>query len=733
MIRMFNRNNWFMRLLIPYVLFLLLALSLGWLIYEKTLELVGNEARNSNLHMLEQVKSTLDGRLAEMDTIIMQVANDPKVLRFQQVNEPFEGTNTYKVLATQKDLYNYSVSNKFILNYLIYYRNSDFIIAPSLMYESDKFYRLVLQYEGMDYEQWHAAFFEGNNRKRFLPATNATYLGNPRSIVTYSHPLGNPPGKAQGSIVVLINNNEIMKLIGGLDIKDGGWAYIADEQGNIISSTGTYTKLDPASMSSQSGFIAESRHTEGNMITYTRSTSNGWYYVLAQSPHVVLEKANYVKRITFSMTLVFLVIGIVLAYFFTSRNSRKLSYVLDNNLVLQEEIEKQAPLLRATLIDRLLKGELVAGGEMEKLLKHQQLSTQITFAAAAIVQFAPGDSYEGERLKELDRLRVIIKEMLRNEHAYPIHHDVAEDKIVLLFLENDISTDACMHRMGALFNKITDVFLSQFHLSLNIASGGVYTSMLDVSRSYGEAKHALNYSLRKQLQGIVWFHQLPDLSDSHYYPGEIETRLMNHAKAGDLNEVNLLIDDIYERNFVKRNLVPSIQRLLLYDMAGSLMKLRQQLSLEEEIDVLTLLRNANDSDDLASVFRYIKQLYSNICKVLLERRKSQNVRLLQSIQHSLQTMYINADLNLDTIADQTGISKVYISSFFKEQTGVNFSDYLENLRMDKARVMLSDTGLTVNEIAQQTGYSSTNSFCRAFKRINGISPTAYRSSNPSYP
>ncbi|GGG58015.1 helix-turn-helix domain-containing protein [Paenibacillus radicis (ex Gao et al. 2016)] len=723
-----NKHVWFIRLLVPYMLFLFLALTLGWLIYNNTLDLLDNEARRNNLHMLEQVKTTLDGRFTEIDTIVKKAANDPKLLRFQQVKEPFEGTNTYKLLATQKDLYNFSIFNKFIVNYMIYYRNSDIVISPSQLYQADQFYKQVLNYDDMSYEQWHQLFFEGENSKRFLPAADALYLHKSKSIITYSYPLGLIPSLSQGSIVVLIDNNEILKLLSGLDIKDGGWAYIADDKGNIISSTGEYNKLDLSMFSQNKGFITESQQTGQKMITYVHSSANGWYYVLAQSPHVVLEKVNYVKRITFGFTLAFLVIGVVVAYFFTSRNSRKVSHVLNNNQALQEEIEKQAPLLRATFFERLLKGELVSGHEMEAMLKRQHLSAQISSSAVVIVQFSPANHYEeGDQLKELDRQRVIIKETLRANNQFPIHyHDVAEDKIALLFLETDIDSDACKQKIRFVAKELTDAMLQQFQITLNIAAGGVYESLLDLSRSYGEAKHALHFSLRLQQQGIVWFSELPQQSDVHYYPGELETRLMNHAKNGDVDEVNLLLNDIYERNFVQRNLSPSIQRLLIYDMASSLLKLNDQLSLENETDILSLLGKADNSDDLAAVFRFSQRLYGDICEWMLERKMRSNVKLLENILHYLHTMYRNADLNLDTVADQAGISKVYLSQLFKEKTGSNFSDYLESLRMEQSRKLLSDTTLSVNEIAVQTGYNSTNSFCRAFKRINGISPTAYR-------
>ncbi|MFB9277478.1 helix-turn-helix domain-containing protein [Cohnella cellulosilytica] len=726
--RRFGRDNWFMRLLLPYAFFLAMALTASGLIYERTLDLVGEEERNTHLHLLNQVKSTLDGRLAEIDTLAMQVANDPRLLQLQQIKEPFEGTNTFKMLAAQKGLYHFDVTNKFILDYMIYYRNSETVLTPSTLYLADAFYGFAFDYEDMTQERWRRTFFEEENRKLVLPAMPVRYKGKAHSVVTYNYPLGTIPSVSRGSVVMLIDNGQILKLLRSLVDEKEGWAYIADNRGNVISSIGDYVRLDPELMGGRTGWVSESAPTRGMHVTYARSSENGWYYVLAQSPRIVLAKVHYVKRITLGTTLGFLAVGLALAYVFTSRNSRTVARMLDSHYALREEMRKQEPILRTSIIERLLKGEIV-GGEMEGMMKRLRMNPRISAIAAAIVHFIPTENVEEKRLKELARLRILLRELLREWPAVAIHgHETAEDKIVLLFLASDTSEEECARTMEALFDRITGIDPAELRADLYVASGGIYSAPIDVSRSYGEAKQALNYAHWRQLRGLTRFGELPDLSDSHYYPGEIETRLTNHAKAGDAGEVALLLDDIYERNFRKRNLPFAIQKLLLYEMAGSLMKVKEQLALEPDDDVRRLLSTTDDAESPAEAFQAVRGLYADICERVVRRKKSRNVQLLERIRGLIQEQYGNADLNLDAVADQAGISRVYFSSFFKEQTGVNFSDYLENLRMDSARVMLRDAPATVNEIAQRCGYGSTNSFSRAFKRIHGISPTIYRES-----
>ena len=88
--------------------------------------------------------------------------------------------------------------------------------------------------------------------------------------------------------------------------------------------------------------------------------------------------------------------------------------------------------------------------------------------------------------------------------------------------------------------------------------------------------------------------------------------------------------------------------------------------------------------------------------------------------------YADADLSLTSVADQFGISEPYLSNIFKQTQGINFSTYVEILRIGYAKNLLKTTSLTVGEISGLVGYGSTNSFCRDFKRVTGLSASEYR-------
>lgn len=83
-------------------------------------------------------------------------------------------------------------------------------------------------------------------------------------------------------------------------------------------------------------------------------------------------------------------------------------------------------------------------------------------------------------------------------------------------------------------------------------------------------------------------------------------------------------------------------------------------------------------------------------------------------------------LTLDSVARQLGISKSYFSHLFKDYTQMTFIEYLIRERINRAETMLWGPKKKILDIAMECGFSSISSFNRTFKRVKGISPTAFR-------
>ena len=83
-------------------------------------------------------------------------------------------------------------------------------------------------------------------------------------------------------------------------------------------------------------------------------------------------------------------------------------------------------------------------------------------------------------------------------------------------------------------------------------------------------------------------------------------------------------------------------------------------------------------------------------------------------------------IRLNDVAQAVALSPKYLSRVFKQQVGIDFSDYRLNIQMDKAKIFLVKFDYNVNQVAEKLGYENSESFSRQFKKIVHFTPTAYR-------
>lgn len=84
------------------------------------------------------------------------------------------------------------------------------------------------------------------------------------------------------------------------------------------------------------------------------------------------------------------------------------------------------------------------------------------------------------------------------------------------------------------------------------------------------------------------------------------------------------------------------------------------------------------------------------------------------------------NITLTGLAEKYSISVSYLSELLKEYLQLSFSEYISSKRIQKAKELLADDSLSIEQIAEQTGYNDYFYFTKVFKKNTGISPSKYR-------
>ena len=86
-------------------------------------------------------------------------------------------------------------------------------------------------------------------------------------------------------------------------------------------------------------------------------------------------------------------------------------------------------------------------------------------------------------------------------------------------------------------------------------------------------------------------------------------------------------------------------------------------------------------------------------------------------------------LTLDDIAESMFLNKDYISHLFKKETGYSLMGYVILLRINHAKLLLTETEKSITDIALECGYTDFAYFSKQFKQLTGVNPSAFRKEN----
>lgn len=114
-----------------------------------------------------------------------------------------------------------------------------------------------------------------------------------------------------------------------------------------------------------------------------------------------------------------------------------------------------------------------------------------------------------------------------------------------------------------------------------------------------------------------------------------------------------------------------------------------------------------------------------IQRVHKQRMNPKYSQQIQSCAAYIET-HLDENLTLGRLAKEVGYSEYHLSRKFKEETGENIRDYIKYARIERARILLSTTDLSIREIAEQLCFCASSHFAKVFYDVTGLLPQQYR-------
>lgn len=208
---------------------------------------------------------------------------------------------------------------------------------------------------------------------------------------------------------------------------------------------------------------------------------------------------------------------------------------------------------------------------------------------------------------------------------------------------------------------------------------------------------------------------------------EQEKAFLSALEVSDRTSIKRLIGEIFERLRGKRIKSRSLQAIV-----GELIQLADKVRWKSGLDRLQQTYagptaptrdQLGENADINSIEAWVEALYLSLLDQLASQQfKGYSHYVKQAMQHIRE--HYKDNLSLDWVAESVGITPSYLGKLFKEETGSNFSEYVNRFRIEKSKQYI-ESGHKIKDLFHEIGFSSYNYFFKVFKDVEGVTPQTY--------
>lgn len=714
----------------------LLALVICILGFRRTLSIVEQSTLRDSRNLLRQGVSEIETTLENMHRLGLEVSNSEPVLSLSQ-STPDDGTAYYRAvqaalndLMTSGSYYDPDMTQRCFL----YLSSIDRVLYNGAAYGKSVFQQYPDKWD-IAMEEWLSACISDARTPFFQPTESGSAL--------YVFPCrsGKFATEKPGAMTFLIGNEFFSEKMPFLSEYSAYTLLVYEDGQQIFACDGLQCAEELAERWQAQ---PESMVLDGRLALQISTGNTARDYLL------VLPQKEAMLGLQQLSTTIFVLLGIAilleaaLTFFFSLRNGRPINAIAtalhkedetavystdlrDLNARIEQELEEKRldrPALQTSFFHDLLKASFVSTAEMKWQAQRAGLELQGNSYCAASLRLFPNIepwSVEGRTVATANALQEMMERKLEELYSgrfWTYRHNVM---VGLYIFENINGTD-----WDGLLQTLTETVRwleRESQISVCWGVGTPYNDLMQLWKSVEEANSMLD--MEGVNSKVRLYLDAPRESDPYYLPYSVEESLVKGLRSGSSSEVSHSMELIQEENLTQRTLNLKQLQELNHRISGILREQIKRLAYNESLFHMVNDLETACQDGTAEYFIQARFLCSAICQESAREKNTQRSDRIRAILNFIQTEYGNPELGLTLVGDRFGISEAYLSTVFKAEVGSNFADYLEQVRIQAACQLLQE-GALVSQVATDTGYSSVQSFRRAFKRVMGVSPSSYR-------
>lgn len=746
----------FLNYFISYLVVLGLAVLLSIVVYFYSFRVIKEQAAQVNQTVLETMRVDMDGRIGEVHKLISGILLDSNVQKTVKAKGAFSLSDRETLYNLYTSLLAKSASLNFLHDIFIFYNYTDTVLSLNGHMDNELFYELY-------YKQDEYSLKDLVELMQKTWTWNTSIIKNSKGVeevlfLQTALPIGNTLPAA--TIAVSIEEGRFQTWMQNLKWDPSVDIFMINQNGEMIG--GGKETAEKLAGHSYEEFLKESIIIAGElyMVDVTRSQETDWSYVVLTPMNKAKETASKILVVMLSGLIVCIAIGIIAAYYLTRFNYNPIKNIielfekrpLDSSMEGKRDIGNEyqwlSEQIKQFFMEHQKAQKLVY--DKSKVLKDHILYRLVTRPYDPMRQGADilgeGASIEmglpwnlvllvmltskskGKAELETGISKFILMnvfEELTSEH-FKIEHVDLGDAVAFIINTPDKGNET-QETIETIVYNMQKWLSEKFELTASVFAGEFKEGLDGIHDSYATARESWEYRSLLSEQtggGVIWYRDIESQHAASYeYSTETENKIINAIKAGEHQTAMQWISSVLQENFKKKTLPLAMKSCLLFDLLGTVLK-----SAEAEAGSELILESLEEQFSTRLSYEEIEKnfdkLLGQVCKEIREKEQSSRAdkQFGNKVMDYVKENYQNPDLNISITAMHYNITPAYLSSLFKEQTGYSLLEYINSVRIEKAKELLNEQSYSVAEIALMTGFRNSGALIRVFKKLTGITP-----------
>lgn len=282
---------------------------------------------------------------------------------------------------------------------------------------------------------------------------------------------------------------------------------------------------------------------------------------------------------------------------------------------------------------------------------------------------------------------------------------------------------------------LQELLTNCFGITVTIAVSSEGREIMQLSEKYRECMEALERKFYIGNNTVIYHEDIKGFFKYvDYSPLEKNQKLLLEGiKTGNEGIVSQKLEDIFEYINNIDHIDMNYLRNYYWNIITYINNIRlsvAQASNDRSVEGINIISVHNIISESQSV-QELNELVREVCRSITAKINNYNNKsiklVLRKAINYIQKHY-KEQITLNIVAEHVYVSTSYLSRMFKKELGINFIDYLNGLRIEKAKELLMDPKYKTYEVAEKVGINDAHYFSRLFKKYVGISPTEFKDS-----